>query len=543
MPYAAPLEFTAAPARATLAAGARGRLPAGTFLRAAQTATDRRAVPFLHLRRTAHGIVADGDTTFETGHRIAVPGRHPEGVFLSWRWADGVLTIERDAYGLLPCFVWQHEGGIALSTSLARLLALGAPAEYDVPGVAAFLALGWYLGDDTPFRAIRNLPPAPRLVWRGDGLAAEGAIGLPGQANLTREAAIDAYIDLFRAAMLRRPPQGRIIASLSGGRDSRHILLEMCRAGWRPDEVVTGELPAAKASNDLPITRQLCERLGLPHRIVQAPASRFRAELRKNDLTQFNALEHAWYLPCATYLAARAGSLYDGLAGDVLSAGRILADEDLNAMALAGDFDTLAARIVGNGHRPMFAPQRLRDLLGGRLPWKDMGPLATQRLAADLRRFAGTHRPLTLFRFWSRTRRCVSLMPLAMAGRGPVTYCPFLDREVFDFLMALPHALTVGESFHDAAIHRAFPAMADIPFSSTPVAVRRRSAGTRRFAAETLLHMARHGTSPNLDGAWLAKRLAGMVLHGWTWAEQGYALPHAIYLMQLHDLASGQVAA
>src|SRR3546814_11280996 len=58
--------------------------------------------------------------------------------------------------------------------------------------------------------------------------------------SISREAAIDEYIGIFRAAMERiRPDDQNYIHPLSGGRDSRHIFLELVRMGRPPRLALT----------------------------------------------------------------------------------------------------------------------------------------------------------------------------------------------------------------------------------------------------------------------------------------------------------------
>ena len=56
----------------------------------------------------------------------------------------------------------------------------------------------------------------------------------PALSRLTRAEAIEHYASLFRTAVLKREPGGDFALPLSDGRDSRHIFLELCRAGRNP---------------------------------------------------------------------------------------------------------------------------------------------------------------------------------------------------------------------------------------------------------------------------------------------------------------------
>jgi asparagine synthetase B (glutamine-hydrolysing) len=116
----------------------------------------------------------------------------------------------------------------------------GAPTGFDEAALAVFLRLGFFLGDDTPFQSIRTLPPDGTLTWEAGTVTISGGYRFVRPQRLSRDAAIDGFIDLFRQAMSRRPPAGQdVVVPLSGGRDSRHILLELCESGHRPSYTVT----------------------------------------------------------------------------------------------------------------------------------------------------------------------------------------------------------------------------------------------------------------------------------------------------------------
>ena len=86
---------------------------------------------------------------------------------------------------------------------------------------------------------------------------------------------------------------GSMCVPLSAGRDSRHILYALVRAGHIPDMVVTAKSAPPRPSTDALIASKITKELRLPHTIVEQSDDRFEDELAKDLLTSFCADEHA----------------------------------------------------------------------------------------------------------------------------------------------------------------------------------------------------------------------------------------------------------
>src|SRR5262245_48488621 len=205
--------------------------------------------PFLHIRRRAEGFEVLGAQVGALGHKIRHPGRsEPDGVFVEWSWDGDRLRVRNDRYGCYPFYYFANSNEIAISTSIVRLLEAGASPDLDEAGLAAFLRLGFFLGEDTPFLEIRALPPSAVLQWGNVDSVVSGPLTTTRPDNSTRDGAIDGYISLFRDAVRRRQPsRPNVAVPLSGGRDSRHILLELCEQGLRPDFCLTARFFPAPA--------------------------------------------------------------------------------------------------------------------------------------------------------------------------------------------------------------------------------------------------------------------------------------------------------
>src|SRR5262245_66096684 len=93
----------------------------------------------------------------------------------------------------------------------------------------------------------------------------------------------------------RQPSRPNVAVPLSGGRDSRHILLELCEQGLRPDFCLTARLfPAPAAYDEVEVAASLCQALGLRRRTLDQREASMRAETEKELRTGLRSGEHQW---------------------------------------------------------------------------------------------------------------------------------------------------------------------------------------------------------------------------------------------------------
>jgi hypothetical protein len=424
--------------------------------------------PYFHVR-IAHGVPkTNGLATFFAGHRIERNGtQKPDGIFAAWCWDGKRLQVFNDRYGFYPLFYFLRDGEVAVSTSILRLLAEGAPFEFDEPGLAVFLRLGFFIGDDTPFRAIRAVPPDAMFEWQDGKLEVRGRLIVNKPARISRDDAIDGYISLFRAAIKRRvPPSEDLVVPLSGGRDSRHILLELLSAGYSP-RCVTFKREPPMRNWDAEAASQLAKTLKLDHVVLEQPRSRVNAELRKNLKTQLCSDEHTHYLVLLDYLKERlpALTLYDGIAGDVLSAGSFSLKAERLALFESARFDDLAQNLFAAYTQRRDHESFLSQLLCPKHYNRFGRALAISHLSQELVKHAAAANPPGSFTFWNRTRREIALVPYSILRGAATVFSPFLDHELYDFLSSLPTSMLLDHEFHTDTIRRAYPKFADIPFA------------------------------------------------------------------------------
>jgi asparagine synthase (glutamine-hydrolysing) len=348
---------------------------------------------------------------------MAIKGDVPHGV--------------EEEFGFVPRFV-------SLRTGTTHRRCVDAVADagrvtLDYPALNVFLRSGFFLDGATPFNEVRRTCPAPVVI---------------PPREVSREAAIHAYIELFRQAVRRRARPDSVLG-LSGGRDSRHILLELLAQRSLPRLAVTVAVPGF--AEDVKIAKALTERVGLRHEVVEpVPERAVDDEAWKNIHTNFATIEHRWFA-CA---ARRVDDLawWDGIAGDVLSAGLFLEPWNLSLFD-RGRFDELADRLCYEPYHALWS--------------KEYFPreAAVAALSAELARHKGAANPIGSFYFWNRTRSTIGASAFGMLGaHGQPTLAPYMDRDVWAFLASLPGELLIDKTFHTQTILEAYPEFRDIPF-------------------------------------------------------------------------------
>ena len=493
------------------------------------------SAPYFHAKRLGDStVVTSGLPACHLGHRIAGESTAaPDGVFAEWRWSDGRLALENDRFGMFPIFYFATTDEVCVSTSIFKLLSEGAPRTLDWPALALYLRTGYYVGDDTCFEAVRTLPPNARLEWSPGHLRVSGGYQFPAPQRLARESAIDQYISLFRAAMDRRlPPHDDFAVPLSGGRDSRHILLELCERKRPPRYCISGGRYPPSTGEDERIAGIVAAALGVKHVIVDPPEGEIKALLTTNVLTNMTAWRRAWKLSVARYERATVAASYDGIGGDVLSGASSL-DRRRIELLEAGRVDDYCRNEFGNADRVLQAlvPKRQYRLLSNEI--------ALERLEREVKRHLSAANPVVSFNFWNRTRRFESSSPYGVSAGIPTVYGPFLDHHLCAFLLGLPPEMTLDRRFHDDAICAAYPKLAGLPYEVPPsgaAAARdtRHTLRTIRDLTAYVLHKRpRHLANP----AFILPRLAaGLVSFAHLWP--GHWFVHSVlYLTQLESFA------
>lgn len=407
-----------------------------------------------------------GQATATLGTRI--PGRVADagqGIFARWHWDGTSLAAEVDRYGFFSLFYCVDGDRLMVSPSLLELAARGCPLKQDRRALAVFHRLGIFINDDTPFEDIKVLPPGGRLTW----VNGKVTIDAPGPGvkpnNLTRPEAVDGFIELFRKSVARTLDawDGPIVLPLSGGRDSRHILLELARQGRTPQACVTFQHSGSQWNAEVKAARAICEAVGVRHDVLGHLRSRQIDNIRAIALTELCADEHAQMMPLHDYLIGRRAATYDGIAGDVLTEG---ADrpELCHRLFLDGDHAAIA-RMMMEGHGSIISASgdpRGASVLYSPSPAEH--DEAVDYVARSIAKYADCPDPNQVFWLLNRTRREISFVARGILAPAEAVFTPYLDEDLVEFSLGLPFELKLGNHLHDEIMAKAYPAYADVPF-------------------------------------------------------------------------------
>lgn len=470
--------------------------------------------PFFEARYAEGSAVASGSLRQALGRRIPLgDGKPDDGVFVEWSWDGTELVVRNDRYGMYPLFYACHDNQIRISPSIQQVLDGNVPRDLDHSALAVLLRLGHCVGDDTPFAHIRTQPANSTMVWRDGTLTITRHAdnrAFRGRRQLSFDDAVDAYITLFDQATARRLPHtDRFTVPLSGGRDSRHILLALDKQGVKPPFCPTLQYRPPATNEDMRIAGLLTSRMGIEHVQVARPQSWFDAVLKDVHLTNYCGGGHSWSLPLAAYLKGRVDTMYDGLAGSVLSGGFML-DEGRLALVRAGKFEELAVKLVSDSGKEGYNNTVLKSGFL-RLASREA---AVARLAEELAKHTQADNPLLSFIFWNRTRRAVGSIPYEIMSDVPTVHCPYLDHDVFDFLTSIDPEMFLDNKLHDAAIKRGYPTYTDIPFEDKALKAAM-DADARTFYRQSIKRFARY--------------LAGRGLRGSSIVRTSYLYPRVIF--------------
>jgi len=426
------------------------------------------SAPFLLLTTSEDGRVTPtghssywNSRTHDPSVDIDPHGRLKASGTASWHWDGSQLLARTSDTGLVPLYYYSDGNRLAISPSLLQLRDRYASPALDWPAIAILLAMGSYIGNDTPFAEIKALPIRSTLAWQNSQLTVEERTFDIPHLDIGYEEAKARYLIEVREAVERILPADGFALGLSGGRDSRHILLELLRSGVEPGRLVTSDHYLITSDADTTAASALADRAGLPVSRISPGPDRLRSELAKNELTEFQALSHSWALELA-HSFSNASLMYDGMNGGVLfgrsrsvhslrnESGEAPQNiEDIARIAIDRWFDKPIERLRALFIENPFTTADLKE--------------ARHRIDRSIRRQSTAPNPAQAFHYFNRTSRAGAQFTYGLMQAHRVL-CPFDDPEVVRFGLGLPRPISHRLDLQADAIRTGYPEYSNVPF-------------------------------------------------------------------------------
>ena len=286
------------------------------------------------LTNRGHRFTTGGDTEtilhlYEENGPDVVADLRGMFAFALWDTESRSLLLARDRFGIKPLYYVAADWGIAFSSELKALCAVGATDRtLDWDALDSYFQLGYIPAPASPFRDVRKLEPGHRLIWRANGaIAIERYYDLPPASEIVppdiERRVLDELDESVAAHMISDVP---VAALLSGGLDSSAVVASMALANpAAPPHVFTARYSGsgAAAADESALAAQFAQRYGARLSVVEiAPHVRDIIEPIVYALDEPHADDSA--IPTWT-LSQAVGSSYKvaltGIGGDELFAG------------------------------------------------------------------------------------------------------------------------------------------------------------------------------------------------------------------------------
>ena len=304
-------------------------------------------------------------------------------------------------------------------------------ARLDPLGLATVLTYGYSLSTRTVLDSVES-------DWIEPGAFADSRAPTDSEiAELT--------VDAIRRHLDHHGSRGSPVILLSGGRDSRLILLALLALGRRPRAVLT--LDQRGDQSDAAIAERLAAAVGLSVERVRTQPFSGPRELERHRQQSFQSLEHEWFLPLAARVRALGGTVTDGIGSGVLSTGSLL---DAQAIALRKErrYDALSDWTANHGSR---VSQEFLDAARAEgIPLADRDGVLHE-FAGVMRSLECTPNPLGMFSLLHWTRRGIGASAYGLLPSERVI-TPLYDERLCRALAAIPMERAMARDWREIAL-------------------------------------------------------------------------------------------
>jgi len=310
---------------------------------------------------------------------------------------------------------------------------LGGGRRVDPIGLATVLSYGYAVSTRTVLESVEASAIDPARF-------ADTAV--PSDSDI-----VDLAIDAARRHLAIAPGLQPPIALLSGGRDSRLIVLAMRALAVKPRMILT--LDQRGPESDAAVAEQLASALGLAATRVRAEPFSGERELERHAQQSFQSLEHEWFLPIAARVRGIGGGVTDGIGAGVLSTGSLL-DPQAIALWRGRRYDALSEWTANHGSR--VSHEFLAAARAEGLPLADPDAVLHE-FAGVLRSLDGTPNPLGMYSLLHWTRRGIGASAYGLLPHDRVI-TPLYDERLCRALAAIPMERAMAQDWREVVISR-----------------------------------------------------------------------------------------
>ena len=377
-------------------------------------------------------------------------------------WSVNQKSFEAcvDLHGLAQLYYFYDSDFFYASLSLEDIVKILPNPQLDYSALSVFYRMGSFVENDTPIEGVKLLGPNGRIVIENQSVEVRESYAWAVEpSNLSCEQAVSNYARLFSKAIsgVADLPISDISLPLSGGRDSRHILLELIYQERPIKHLVTSFFePDNKFAGDVTLASELARRAGLDLEVVHCKSDWVEREKEKNSKTSFSSMLHSWYVDMAKAIPSQS-VLVDGLCGDVLSSPHgARYNQRMDEAFLANNWAWLISYYL---ERDVDGVNLFRHEIREKMSHS----VAAERLLPVLKKYASFCKPALAMEFYCRSRRNTAL-PAQYVSKSSNVYFPFLSLELFEFLSSLSLSTFPEDDIHTPTIRATYPEYADIPY-------------------------------------------------------------------------------
>jgi asparagine synthase (glutamine-hydrolysing) len=465
---------------------------------------------YLHVKKTPAGPVARGDTVRTVMRDPVNDGSGIDGHSLvaGWRYEDGVVTVTADRLGLVPIYYYATADEILVSDKLSVISQEIRSLEIDFFAVYSFLKLSFYLGDSTPFMNVCRLRQGETVTWRDGVVDRRSALPAAGTVEGSDREIIERAQFLFQESIRKRiHADHKPVIPISGGRDSRHIMLELVRQHVAGLESVTVRY-WDDYQEEVRLGALLSKTFSVPHTVLKKKfGHQFQTlfnQIRAND---FESTTHLWVESLSDRYNDQSYLIYDGLGGadvmfmpwDDLVPG--FGSPEFRPACRDKDAEKIAFLLTDGDYG---VPSYLCDLWG---PGKSFAARFAETLTREIARHAGAHDIVNSFMTDHRSRRAIGVAPMVLLGDHCSVSVPYFDQDLLDFSNSVSLEDRLRPDIHDRMIKTSYPEASHIEFENKSLRNLQLPAGaTIRTFTQLFPYVIRAMTLPELRHGYVLSR-------------------------------------